>query len=53
LDALLAFMRLLSDATGKDAVLTPKNCPQIVVFRSRPNRSAVEYHAFGGWRAAE
>jgi len=53
LNALLAFMRLLSDATGKDAVLTPENCPEVVVFRSRPNHAAVEYHEFGGWRAAE
>jgi hypothetical protein len=53
LDALLAFMCLLSDATGKDAVLTPENCPEIVVFRARPSQSAVEYNEFGGWRAAE
>ncbi len=53
LDALLAFMRLLSDATGKDAVLTPENCPKIVVFRVRPRPFAVEYHEFGGWGAAE
>jgi hypothetical protein len=53
LDALLAFMRLLADATGKDAVLTPENCPEIVVFRRRPNQSGVEYHEFGGRRAAE
>ena len=43
LDALLAFMRLLSDATGKDAVLTPENGPGFVVFRSRPNHAAVDY----------
>jgi len=53
LDALLAFMRLLSDATGKDAVLTPENCREIVVFRSRPNHSTIEYHEFGGWRDVE
>jgi hypothetical protein len=53
LDALLAFMRCLSDATGKDAVLTPENCPEIVVFRSHPNHPAVEYHEFGGWKRAE
>jgi hypothetical protein len=50
LDALLAFMRLLSDATGKDAVLTPENCREIVIFRSRPGQSAIEYQEFGGWR---
>jgi hypothetical protein len=53
LDALLAFMRLLSDATNRDAVLTPENCREIVVFRTRPNQSAVEYREFGGWRATE
>ncbi|WP_425618425.1 hypothetical protein NA78x_002130 [Anatilimnocola sp. NA78] len=53
LDSLLAFIRLLSDAAGKDAVLTPENCREILVFRSRPGQSAVEYHEFGGWRSAE
>ncbi|HYE16860.1 MAG TPA: hypothetical protein VEA69_00325 [Tepidisphaeraceae bacterium] len=53
LDGVLAFMRLLSDATGKDAVLTPENCPEIVVFRVRPCQPTVEYHEFGGWRTAE
>ena len=49
LDALLAFMRLLSDATGKDAVFTPENFREIVIFRSRPGQPGVEYHEFGGW----
>ncbi len=53
LDALLAFMHLLCDATGRDAVLTPENCPEIAVFRARPHQSAVEYLEFGGWRTAE
>jgi hypothetical protein len=36
LDALLAFMQLSSDATDKDAILTPENLPEIVVIRTRP-----------------
>jgi hypothetical protein len=53
LDALFAFMRLLSEATGKDAVLTPANCRDIGIFRTRLGRSAIDYHKFGGWGAAE
>ncbi len=48
LEGVFAFMRLLSDATGKDAVLTPENCREIVVFRSLPGRSEIEYYEFGG-----
>lgn len=53
LDAVFAFLRLLSVATGKDAVLTPENCRDIVVFRAKPGQPAIQYHAFGGWQAAE
>ncbi len=48
LDALLGFMQLLSDATGKDVVLTPENCREVVVFRSHPGVLDVEYREFGG-----
>ncbi|HZZ42046.1 MAG TPA: hypothetical protein VFE58_03850 [Tepidisphaeraceae bacterium] len=34
LDALLAFMKLLSDATSKESVLTPENFPTNVLLRS-------------------
>ena len=53
LDGLLAFMQLLSDATGREAILTPENCREIVIFRSRPDQVAIEYHESGDWRNAE
>jgi hypothetical protein len=49
LDAVFGFMRCLSQAVGKDAILTAENCPKIVIFRVRPEHSAVEHQAFGGW----
>jgi hypothetical protein len=49
LDALLGFMRCLSQAVGKDAILTLENCPEIVIFCIRPGQSVVEHKPFGGW----
>ncbi len=49
LDALFAFMRCLVSAVGKEAILTAENCPDIVVFRVRPDGLEVEYQPFGGW----
>jgi hypothetical protein len=49
LSALLGFMRCLAHATDKEVVLTAENMREIVVFRVSPAKSAVEYHAFGGW----
>jgi hypothetical protein len=49
LDALFGFMRCLAEAVGKEAILTAENWPDIVIFRVRPEQSAVEYQPFGGW----
>lgn len=43
LDAVFEFMRLLSRATGKCAILTEENGPERVIFRSYPDRAEVEY----------
>ncbi len=49
LDALLGFIRCLAESVGKDAMMTPENCPEIVIFRVRPGQARVEYQPFGGW----
>jgi hypothetical protein len=49
LDALFTFMRCVAEAVGQDVVLCPENCSDIVVFRLRPDISAIEYQVFGGW----
>ncbi len=48
LDAVFEFMRCLADAVGKEAILTPENCLETVIFRIRPGDSAVEHRTFGG-----
>ena len=48
LEALLAFMIGLSSATGQDAILTPENVSEIVIFRARPDSSDVEWTPFAG-----
>jgi hypothetical protein len=47
LDGVFGFMRCLSEAVGKDAILTEENCQEIVIFRVRPRQSAVEHQVFG------
>lgn len=47
LDALLAFLQLLADATGKPAVLTPESGSETAIFRASPGQSAVEYTPCG------
>jgi hypothetical protein len=49
LDAVFEFMRCLAEATGKEAILTPENCPHIVIFRVRPGQLAIEHEVFDGW----
>lgn len=49
LDALFGFMHRLADAVDKEAVLTPENMREIVIFRVRPGRDDVEWQEFGGW----
>ena len=49
LDALFRFMRCVAGAVGKETVLTAENCPEVVIFRVFPGRTAIEYRAFGGW----
>jgi len=43
LDGLLGFLRGLANIVGKDAVMTPENCPRGVIFRARPGDAASEY----------
>lgn len=43
LDAVFAFMRLISSATSKSAVLTPENLPERAVFAVRHDTASVEY----------
>jgi hypothetical protein len=45
LDALFGFMHLLADSVGKEAVLSPENFRQVVIFRVRPGGVAVEWVA--------
>jgi hypothetical protein len=47
LDALFGFMRCLSEAVGKDAILTPENFRKGVIFRVRPEQSAIEHRVWG------
>lgn len=49
LDAVFGFMRCITDAVGKEAILTAENSPEIIIFRVRPGQSAIEHRAFGGW----
>ena len=49
LDDLFGFMRCLAESTGKEAVLTAENCPEIVIFRVHPAQVTVEHSSFGGW----
>ncbi|MBI3409427.1 MAG: hypothetical protein HY040_13885 [Planctomycetes bacterium] len=49
LDALFGFMRCLAQAVGKETVLTAENCPEVVIFRIRPENATIEYQPFGGW----
>jgi hypothetical protein len=48
LEGIVRFMRLLADATGRDAVLTPENMNHIHVLCVRPNDPRVEHRPFGG-----
>ncbi len=50
LDALFGFMQMLADAVGKEAVLTPENFRDAIIFRARPGSHEVEWQEFGGWR---
>lgn len=43
LNAVFEFMRLLSRATGKCAILTEENCPERAIFQTYPDRTEVEY----------
>jgi len=49
LDSLLEFMHRLADGVGKDAILTPENMREIVIFRVRPGGADAEWQEFGGW----
>lgn len=42
-DALVAFLQLMANATGKDAVVTPENMTEVVMFRVRPHHRGVQY----------
>jgi len=48
LDALFAFMRRLAEAVSKEAVLTPENSPDTIIFRVRPGQPTIAYQSFGG-----
>lgn len=48
LDALLGFMWSLATSVGREAILCPENCSEIVIFRVPPD-GAVEHRVFGGW----
>lgn len=49
LDAILDFMRVLSNSTGKESILTPENCPHIVIVSVPPGDAAPQYRSFGRW----
>ena len=49
LDAVLEFMQLLANATGRETILTPENQEHIQVFRVRPNDPNAEYTPFGSY----
>jgi len=49
LDAVFGFMKGLATAVGKDAVLTPENMRDIVIFRARPGSDLVEHSPCGGF----
>ena len=49
LDGVFEFMRSLAQSVGRDAILCPEGCSQIVIFRVRPDATAVEHLVFGGW----
>jgi len=50
LDAVLQFMHLLANATGRETILTPENQEDIAIFRVRRNEARVEYMPFGGYK---
>jgi hypothetical protein len=49
LDAILDFIQFLASATSRDAILTPENQPEIVIFRARPGIPEIEHQPFGGY----
>ncbi len=49
LDGVLRFMRVLSEATGRDVLLTPESHPEVAIFRVRGNDAHVQYAPFGGY----
>jgi len=48
LGSVLRFMRLLANATEREATLTPENLKDIAIFRVRPHDDRVEYTPCGG-----
>lgn len=49
LDGLLAFMKGLSNAVGKDVLLTPENMRDFAIFRCRPGAEYIEHVPLGGF----
>ena len=42
-EAIVGFMTLLGDVTGKAVTLTMENTPEAVIFRRLPGRQSVEW----------
>jgi hypothetical protein len=48
LNALFGFMQCLATSIGREVILCPEACSEIVIFRMLPD-GTVEHQAFGGW----
>ena len=48
LDALLAFMKMIGDSVGKQAILTPENFRESAIFLYDPNTQTLTYEKENG-----